>query len=95
MACGPALAREGDYYGPVVNLAHRLVEIARPQSIVVSAELAAALAAHDAFSFQRLRSRRIRGIGRVEIYVAGAAAGGDRKDRASRAGSEGKFTGDE
>ena len=28
MACGPALAREGDYYGAVVNLAHRLVEIA-------------------------------------------------------------------
>jgi adenylate cyclase len=95
MACGPALAREGDYYGPVVNLAHRLVEIARPQSIVVSAELAGALADHEAFTFQRLRSRRIRGIGRVEIYVAGAAAVAAPEDRASRAGSEGKFPGDE
>ena len=91
MACGPALAREGDYYGSVVNLAHRLVEIARPQSIIVSAELAAALDGHDGFTFQRLRSRRIRGIGRVEIYVAGAATRPEPADRASAAGPEGKF----
>jgi len=95
MACGPALAREGDYYGAVVNLAHRLVEIARPQSIIVSAELAHALADHPAYTFQRLRSRRIRGIGRVEIYVAGAAPAPDPIDQASTAGAEGKFTGDE
>ena len=30
LACGTVLARDGDYYGPVVNLAHRLVELARP-----------------------------------------------------------------
>ncbi len=70
LAFGPALAREGDYYGAVVNLAHRLVEIARPSSAVVSAELAAVLATRDGFSFHRLRPRRIRGIGRVEIYAA-------------------------
>jgi len=70
LAFGPALAREGDYYGAVVNLAHRLVEIARPSSSVVSAELAAVLATRDGFSFHRLRPRRIRGIGRVEIYAA-------------------------
>ncbi len=70
LAFGPALAREGDYYGAVVNLAHRLVEIARPSSAVVSAEFAGALSSRDAFSFHRLRSRRIRGIGRVEIYAA-------------------------
>ena len=34
--------------GAVVNLAHRLVEIARPQSIIVSAELAHALTDHPA-----------------------------------------------
>jgi adenylate cyclase len=91
MACGPALAREGDYYGAVVNLAHRLVEIARPQSIIVSAELATALDGHDGFTFQRLRSRRIRGIGRVEIYAAGAAPVRDPVDQASSPGTEGKF----
>jgi adenylate cyclase len=91
LACGPALAREGDYYGAVVNLAHRLVEIARPQSVIVSAELAAALDGRDGFTFQRLRSRRIRGIGRVEIYVAGAAPAPGTEDRASSGGPEGKF----
>lgn len=70
VAFGPALAREGDYYGSVVNLAHRLVELGRPSSVIVSAELAAALGSSPSFSFQRLRSRRIRGIGRVEIYAA-------------------------
>ena len=73
LAFGPALAREGDYYGAVVNLAHRLVEIARPASAVVSAEFAFALADHAGFAFQRLRARRIRGIGKVEIYAAALA----------------------
>jgi adenylate cyclase len=91
LACGPALAREGDYYGAMVNLAHRLVEIARPQSIIVSAELAASLEGNEAFTFQRLRSRRIRGIGRVEIYVAGATAVADPTDPTSTRHSEGKF----
>lgn len=77
LAFGPALAREGDYYGAVVNLAHRLVEIARPASAVVSAEFATALDGHAGFAFHRLRSRRIRGIGKVEIYAATAADGLD------------------
>jgi adenylate cyclase len=70
LAFGPALAREGDYYGSVVNLAHRLVELARPSSVIVSAELAGALGGVGRFAFQRLRSRRIRGIGKVEIFAA-------------------------
>jgi adenylate cyclase len=93
MACGPALSREGDYYGAVVNLAHRLVEIARPQSIIVSAELATALEGRDGFTFQRLRSRRIRGIGRVEIYAARATVPPEEIDQASGPGAEGKFGG--
>ncbi len=75
LAYGPALAREGDYWGSVVNLAHRLVEIARPASVLVAAELADALADHPGLAFARLRSRRIRGIGKVEIYVASATDG--------------------
>ncbi len=70
VALGPALAREGDYYGAVVNLAHRLVEIARPSSVVASDELAATLSLSDRFEFHRMRSRRIRGIGRVELFAA-------------------------
>ena len=76
LAFGPALAREGDYYGAVVNLAHRLVEIARPSSVIVSAELALALEGDASFAFQRLRSRRIRGIGKVEIFAASLTKAG-------------------
>jgi adenylate cyclase len=70
VAVGAALARDGDYYGTVVNLAHRLVEIARPGSVIVDAGVADVLEGTDRARFQRLRSRKIRDIGRVEIYLA-------------------------
>ena len=35
----PVLSREGDVFGPTVNLANRIVSIAYPGSVVVSAEL--------------------------------------------------------
>ena len=81
LAYGPALAREGDYWGAVVNLAHRLVEIARPTSVLVAAELADALADREEYAFTRLRPRKIRGIGRVEIYAASATDVTDVPDR--------------
>jgi adenylate cyclase len=69
LACGPVVAHEGDYYGPVVNLASRVVELARPGSVLTSEELHAALADDASFGFQRLRSRKLRDIGRVEIWL--------------------------
>ncbi len=69
LASGTVLAQEGDYYGPVVNLASRLVELARPGSVLASGELHADLADDPSFTWQRLRSRRIRDIGRVEIWA--------------------------
>ena len=36
LAYGSVIAREGDYYGPVVNLAHRLVELAYPGTVLAS-----------------------------------------------------------
>ncbi len=87
VAFGPALAREGDYYGSVVNLAHRLVELGRPSSVIVSAELADAVGSCTDFSFRRLRGRKIRGIGRVEIYVASqSSAGVDQRSEAELSG---------
>ncbi len=70
VALGPALARDGDYYGTVVNLAHRLVEIARPGSVIVGAGIAESLSDVASVAFDRLRTRKIRDIGRVEIYLA-------------------------
>lgn len=36
VACGEVLVREGDCFGPVVNLAARLVEVAPPSTLLVS-----------------------------------------------------------
>jgi len=43
LAEGPLLDRCGDYYGPVVNLAARLGELAVPREVLVTAEVAAHL----------------------------------------------------
>jgi hypothetical protein len=69
LACGPVLAREGDYYGPVVNLASRIVNIARPGSVLVSEEVVQALAEAQGFSCRTLRSRYLKDLGRVPLAV--------------------------
>jgi adenylate cyclase len=69
LAAGSVVSQEGDYYGPVVNLASRLVELARPGTVLVSSEVRDALADDPAFVWRRLRSRRIRDIGRVEVWA--------------------------
>ncbi|MGZ8753383.1 MAG: adenylate/guanylate cyclase domain-containing protein [Acidimicrobiia bacterium] len=72
LAYGSVVTREGDYFGPVVNLASRLVEIAKPGSVIASDEVHAALVDDPTFAWKRLRSRRIRDIGRVEIWALAA-----------------------
>ncbi|HEX6313164.1 MAG TPA: adenylate/guanylate cyclase domain-containing protein [Acidimicrobiia bacterium] len=74
LACGPVVAQEGDYYGPVVNLASRIVELARPGSVLASSEVHDALQDDPTFRFDRLRSRRIRDIGRVEVWLLESVA---------------------
>ncbi|MEV5541175.1 adenylate/guanylate cyclase domain-containing protein [Saccharopolyspora shandongensis] len=43
LAMGPVLARFGDVYGSTVNIASRLTSVARPASVLVDREVAAAL----------------------------------------------------
>ena len=40
LAIGPVLVQDGDFYGPVVNLASRLVGVANPGTVLVSASSA-------------------------------------------------------
>ena len=47
LAIGPVLVQDGDYYGPVVNLASRLVGVANPGTVLVSDEFRAALGADE------------------------------------------------
>ncbi len=43
LALGPVLLRDGDYFGPTVNLAHRIVNIGNPGTVLISDEFRTAL----------------------------------------------------
>ena len=66
IAAGHLVAREGDYFGPVVNLAARLTELARPGTVLAPAELGDSLPP-DGFFVRRVPTRRIRDIGKIEV----------------------------
>jgi adenylate cyclase len=59
LAYGSVLSHGGDYFGPVVNLAARIVDVARPSSVVVSQEIHDLLSAQPEFS-AAMRSRSAR-----------------------------------
>jgi adenylate cyclase len=48
LAIGPVLIQDGDFYGPVVNLASRVVNIANPGTVLMSDEFHAQLEAETA-----------------------------------------------
>jgi adenylate cyclase len=89
LALGPVLLRDGDYFGPTVNLAHRIVNIGNPGTVLVSDEFRRALQddAPDGFTADALRPRLLKDIGRVQLWwlgrsgreVAGAGAAVDRR----------------
>jgi adenylate cyclase len=47
LAFGDVLSRDGDYFGPVVNLAARMAKLAQPGAVLASAELKNAAVAHE------------------------------------------------
>ena len=69
MATGPALEREGDVYGPVVNLASRIVSIAYPGAVVVADDVYVALADDDDFELRSIRQHYLKDIGRVRLWT--------------------------
>ena len=69
VAYGSVLAHEGDYFGPVVNLASRIVNIAYAGSVVVSEEVYDALADSGEFGWKPIRPRRLKGIGVVPLWA--------------------------
>ena len=68
LAWGPALAREGDYYGPVVNLANRITKAARPGTVLVNEELQELLVESEELSFRRVPTPPLKDIGRVRLW---------------------------
>ena len=77
VAAGALVLREGDYFGPVVNLASRLTEIARPGTVLAPAEVGEALGSDPRFAVRRISTKRIRDIGRVEVCVLARGIGID------------------
>jgi adenylate cyclase len=69
MAYGPLLEREGDLYGPVVNLASRITSIAFPGSIVIGPSLRDELVDRDEYRLRSMRPRSLKDIGRVPLWV--------------------------
>jgi adenylate cyclase len=68
VARGPVLARDGDFYGPVVNLASRLTDIAVAGSVLASSSVHEALRNDPALAWDPVGSRQVRSIGEVMVY---------------------------
>ncbi len=77
LATGPTLLWEGDVYGPTVNLASRLVNIARPGTILVSEELGEQLAEVEGLDLRPIRRVSLKGIGRSRPRVLRRPSGGE------------------
>jgi glycerol-3-phosphate dehydrogenase (NAD(P)+) len=69
LAFGSVVARDGDYYGPVVNLASRVVNMARAGSVLVSDAMHSELRDEEGLEWRPLRPRQLRHIGRVQLWV--------------------------
>jgi adenylate cyclase len=78
LSVGPVLIQDGDYFGPVVNLASRMVNIAEPGSVLVSEEFHDVLARElhpsaaptdQEFTFVALRPRVLKDFGRVQLWA--------------------------
>jgi adenylate cyclase len=68
LAFGDVISRFGDYYGPVVNLASRLADLAVPKEVLVDAATAAAASA-SSVSFRAAGRRLLKGFDEpVEVY---------------------------
>jgi adenylate cyclase len=68
VAAGPVVSRNGDFYGPVVNLASRLTDIARAGQVLATDALREELDG-DALSWVSIGAQRLRGIGAVETFA--------------------------
>jgi adenylate cyclase len=69
LAYGPVLEREGDLYGPTVNLASRVVSIAYAASVVASSDIHDVLADDERLRWKSLRTRQLKDIGKVQLWA--------------------------
>jgi len=81
LAFGTVVPWEGDLFGSTVNLASRLVQYAKPASVLISAELAAALGEAPGIRLKPLRRAvRLKGFDKVNISAVARATPDPRND---------------
>lgn len=70
IAYGEVVVRGGDYHGPVVNLASRLVDLAVPMQMLVTGEVADAA---SGFGFESAGRRTVKGFDApIRVYTLGS-----------------------
>jgi adenylate cyclase len=69
VAAGPVVSYNGDFYGPVVNLASRLTDLAKADEILAAGELRPLLADDTRYQWVSHGVHRLRGIGAVETFA--------------------------
>ena len=79
LAAGTVLQREADLFGPVVNRASRIVNIAFPGTVVCSNEIADALGEDPSFEARPIGNRNLKGIGKVPLVVLRRAGAPETK----------------
>ncbi len=70
LATGPTVAWCGDVYGPTVNLASRLVNVARPGTVLLCEASAERMSDVEGIQLRQLPRIRLKGIGKVRPRVA-------------------------
>lgn len=68
LATGEVLAREGDLFGTTVNLASRLVTVARRDSLLIDAGTRSAVGSDARFRLTPIAPRRVKGLGTVDAW---------------------------
>jgi adenylate cyclase len=69
LAHGDVLLRHGDVFGEVVNIAARLVSLARPATVLVDRNAAESLDGDGRWEVVRLRPRRVRGYQHLAAHA--------------------------
>ena len=71
LAAGPVSPRDGDYFGPVVNLASRLTDLPKAGEMLVPASLRDELGSDPGLDVQWVPRgiQQVRSIGPVEIFA--------------------------
>ena len=69
--CGPVLLRDGDAFGPTVNRASRLVDLAKPATVVVPSSVRDVLDPRARLPPATARRARLKDIGSTWLWAVG------------------------